>query len=620
MALQNPHSGSARRGRMVIAVLGGIAALGFSAPASPAAAQAFLQYDLPTANARPNAIVSHPNGRLYFTELDGNKIGRIQASSGTINETPVPTANSMPYGIAVGSDGNIWFTQFNTNKIGRLNIDGGSITEFTIPTANSNPMHITPGVDGALYFTENLRNKIGRITTAGVITEFTIPTPNNQPNGIVSGADGKIYFAARGRRTVGWFDPRQSPPVFGETDPMPPGNAPLNLARGPDGSIIFTTESYIFRLLDGALSLLAVPTASSYPWGVVTGYDGRVWFTEQDGNRIGQIDYAPGYPLAEHGVPIPAYVSNPQPSRQPTGITAGPDGAIWFTERVGNRISRIMPPATNNDLLASTLPYTRSVQTGQAATIFTSMINNTGGWLNQCGIAPITPVAGDFVFQTTNPATNALSGTVNTRVDIPPGGLQTFMVGFNTRAPHTSGFFSGPDVKLGYTCLGGNPKSAASASMLNTWNLRVESTPVPDIIAVGLTPSNDGYVRTGGPNGTGAFAVAVTNVGGPGTVYATAGAFKSDRGDQLTEASILPVASVACETNPATGACKAPPESTIIKTFGQNETATFTFFFQASGDVPPDPAHSRAVAIFFGPDSNNDMVLRGATSAAITTQ
>ena len=31
----------------------------------------------------------------------------------------------------------------------------------------------------------------------------------------------------------------------------------------------------------------------------------------------------------------------PTPKSQPSGITLGPDGALWFVERLGNRVGRI---------------------------------------------------------------------------------------------------------------------------------------------------------------------------------------------------------------------------------------------------------------------------------------
>jgi hypothetical protein len=32
-----------------------------------------------------------------------------------------------------------------------------------------------------------------------------------------------------------------------------------------------------------------IPTASSQPLGITKGQDGRLWFTEQSGNRIGYV-------------------------------------------------------------------------------------------------------------------------------------------------------------------------------------------------------------------------------------------------------------------------------------------------------------------------------------------
>src|SRR5229473_1835782 len=68
-----------------------------------------------------------------------------------------------------------------------------------------------------------------------------------------------------------------------------------------------------------------VPTASSNPFGITTGPDGALWFTESSpvgssGNNIGRIttaDVITEFPI-------------PTPGSRPQGITAGPDGALWF--------------------------------------------------------------------------------------------------------------------------------------------------------------------------------------------------------------------------------------------------------------------------------------------------
>jgi virginiamycin B lyase len=41
-------------------------------------------------------------------------------TAGVVTEFSVPTANGQPWGIAAGSDGTLWFTEINGNKIGRI--------------------------------------------------------------------------------------------------------------------------------------------------------------------------------------------------------------------------------------------------------------------------------------------------------------------------------------------------------------------------------------------------------------------------------------------------------------------------------------------------------------------
>jgi streptogramin lyase len=146
----------------------------FALCVAAALAQSIVEYPVPTAGSQPQGIALGPDGALWFTESNGNKIGRITVD-GTITEFPIPTASSDPFGIAQGPDGALWFTEINRNKIGRITV-GGVITEYPLPTGNADLSAIAPGPDGALWFTEYTGNKIGRITVGGNITEYPIPT------------------------------------------------------------------------------------------------------------------------------------------------------------------------------------------------------------------------------------------------------------------------------------------------------------------------------------------------------------------------------------------------------------------------------------------------------------
>jgi virginiamycin B lyase len=72
-------------------------------------------------------------------------------------------------------------------------------------------------------------------------------------------------------------------------------------------------------------------SSGSAPHGITAGPDGTMWFTEYGGNRIARI--TPAGVVTEFAVP----------SGRPDRIAAGPDGALWFTEPLSNMIGRITP-------------------------------------------------------------------------------------------------------------------------------------------------------------------------------------------------------------------------------------------------------------------------------------
>ena len=98
-----------------------------------------------------------------IVDFHGPIAGTVQAAASTISEFPIPTAKAGPSNIAPGSDGNLWFTEQDGDNIGRIT-PKGTITEFTLPKGGGGPYNITQGPDKQLWFTLYYANKIGRIT------------------------------------------------------------------------------------------------------------------------------------------------------------------------------------------------------------------------------------------------------------------------------------------------------------------------------------------------------------------------------------------------------------------------------------------------------------------------
>ncbi len=242
----------------------------------------------PVPSASPRGIAAGPDGNLWFTESDGDKIGRI-TPAGVVTEFPLPSAGSVLVGIAAGPDGNLWFTESNGNRIGRITV-AGVVTEFRLPTAAALPFGIAAGPDGNLWFTESAGRRIGRITPAGVVTEFALPAANSEgPFGITAGPDGNLWFLDDGGKKIGRITPAGAVTEF----PLPAaGGASLAIAAGPDGNVWFAERegNKIGRITPtGELTEVAIPTATSLPFGIAPGPDGNLWFTESRGNKIGRI-------------------------------------------------------------------------------------------------------------------------------------------------------------------------------------------------------------------------------------------------------------------------------------------------------------------------------------------
>jgi streptogramin lyase len=292
------------------------------------------EFSIPTSNSFPRDITAGLDGNLWFTEGEGNNIGRI-TTAGAFTEFSIPTAKSGPRGIAIGPDGNLWFTELNGNKIGRIT-PAGAITEFPIPTPNSGPTAIVAGRDGSLWFTQTA-GYIGRVTTAGSISRFPTPAPSSNPADITVGRDGSLWYTESGSNNVGRITTGGSIseliiPILDST--------PLGIVAGRDGSLWFTQAAgYIGRVTTaGSIAEIPVPTSGSDPFGIAAGPEGSLWFTENAANNIGRI--TTGGSISEFRIPTP--------NSGPQNITTGSDGNLWFTELTSGKIGRIGPDTTPN--------------------------------------------------------------------------------------------------------------------------------------------------------------------------------------------------------------------------------------------------------------------------------
>jgi hypothetical protein len=250
-------------------------------------------------------------------------------------------------------------------------------------------------------------------------------------------------------------------------------------------------------------------------------------------------------------------------------------------------------------LRAAVLPSSRSVQMGTPAMAFATIINTGQELGTGCTISPITNVPAALTYQTTDTATNQVTGVPNTLVDIPPGTAKSFVFALTPTAP-----MAPTDVQLSFDCANTDP--APLISGLNTFLLSASATPTPDIVALVATPTNDGIVNIPGTKATGAFAVATVNLGAGDVLTVSAD----------TGGAVLPVNIFICQTDPKSGVCFSSPDSSVTTTILSNETPTFGVFVAAQEDISFFPETNRIFVRF----KDSGGVTRGLTSVAVRTQ
>jgi hypothetical protein len=216
---------------------------------------------------------------------------------------------------------------------------GGEVVA-TAPAPNGSTWFLTYSMSTAMVAPE-----LYEMTGTGAVGRDVLPSLESSaydsPTSFAFGADGTVWLA----RPDG-ID-RYTP---GGTDKLyPVSGYPYQIVAGPDGALWFTqpVASEIGRvnlsgeiseyLLSGARTIYETPAE---PWAIAVGPEGDVWFTEENLGRIGRLTV--GGELREFAIPLPRGLPTGIASRpEPKFITTGPEGNMWFTDPGTNSIGRV---------------------------------------------------------------------------------------------------------------------------------------------------------------------------------------------------------------------------------------------------------------------------------------
>lgn len=320
-------------------------------------------------------MVLGADGSLWFA--DGGKrpaIGRV-TPAGEITEFRTGLdPQSKPADLVAGPDGNVWFINSKpAPAIGRIT-PSGEIAEFSTGlNPESAPGGIVVGADGNLWFNNrSATSAVGRIAPSGEIAEFgpgpysggSLPSP-------VLGPDGNVWFVASAFKTLGLARVTPSGAIGGAGGGLSPGALLLGpLAAGSDGGVWFAVrgrEAAIGRvgpsgeIVQFSRCLHQGPQYTG-PNSITAGPDGNVWFTNLTTRSLPNVGTPPGIGRISPQGEITEFRAGMVYASSPDGIVAGPDGALWFTDRELKSIGRLVPPTAppNTFILRPSTPAGRN--------------------------------------------------------------------------------------------------------------------------------------------------------------------------------------------------------------------------------------------------------------------
>ena len=239
----------------------------------------------------------------------------------------------------------------------------GDYSQVYVPKARANgPVYgVTAGPGGNMWYTRYWTNRIGRIAPSGAVREFQLPGGGTSMAGLfdmAAGPDGNMWFTAFNTNVIGRITPTGDITTY----PTPTANSrPFGIAAGPDGNLWFTEDfaNAIGRITpDGVITEFAIPAVGATGpakieasknsgdciqcgFLITAGPDGAMWFTMPSASRIGRITVdgvVTSFPVPT----TPPAPTDPNPISV-GDITVGADGNLWFTQEVDNQIGRMTP-------------------------------------------------------------------------------------------------------------------------------------------------------------------------------------------------------------------------------------------------------------------------------------
>ena len=235
-----------------------------------------------------------PDGNIYITVMQGNKIARFDPRTQQFKEWDLPSG-AHPHGLLVDKTGRVWYTGNGNGTIGELDPATGKVTEHKAPSGGDPHTLVIDDAQKTLWFSVQGGNRIGRLDMAGgKISEYKV---SGNPYGIAIDRQGYVWFCEIGGGKIGRLDPANG--TISEID-FGHGSAPRRMAIAPDGTLWVTLYgngklAQVDAAARKVMKEYVLPAGSDGgPYAVTVDGAGIVWVNEIKQDSVVRFNPASG--------------------------------------------------------------------------------------------------------------------------------------------------------------------------------------------------------------------------------------------------------------------------------------------------------------------------------------